>query len=53
MRGVIIVETQEEYNAWLGDKKPQYVTVKEAAPAATPAAAADSATAKPIAQLTK
>jgi cytochrome c oxidase subunit 2 len=49
MRGIIVVETQEEYNAWLSDKKPQYVTVKEAAPAATPAAAVDSAAAKPIA----
>lgn len=49
MRGVIVVETQEEYNAWIGGMKPQYVTVKEAAaPAAAPAA--DSASAKPIAQ---
>lgn len=51
MRGVIIVETQEQYNAWLAEKKPQYVTVKEAAPAAAPAA--DTTAAKPIAQLTK
>ncbi len=52
MKGIIIVETQEEYNAWLGTKKPQYVTVKEAAPA--PAApVTDSAAVKPIAQLTK
>jgi cytochrome c oxidase subunit 2 len=48
MRGVIVVETQEEYNAWMADKKPQYVTVKEAAAPAAPAA--DSAAAKPIAQ---
>jgi cytochrome c oxidase subunit 2 len=52
MRGVIIVETQEEYNAWMADKKPQYVTVKEAAaPAPAAAPAVDSASAKPIAQV--
>ena len=55
MRGVIIVETQEEHDAWLADKKPQYVTVKEGA---APAAATDSTSAaaaatmsKPLAQL--
>jgi cytochrome c oxidase subunit 2 len=54
MRGVIVVETQEEYNAWIAEKKPQYVTVREAAaPAPAAAPAADSATAKPIAQVTK
>jgi cytochrome c oxidase subunit II len=51
MKGIIVVETQEEYNKWLADKKPQYVTVKEAKK--TPVAAADSATAKPIAALSK
>ena len=55
MRGVIIVETQEEHDAWMADKKPQYITVKEGA---APAAAADSTSAaaaatmsKPLAQL--
>ena len=55
MRGVIIVETQEEHDAWLSGKKPQYVTVKEGA---APAAAADSTSSaaaatmsKPLAQL--
>ena len=49
MRGVIVVETQEEFDAWMASKKPQYVTVKEAA---APAPAADStATSKPLAQL--
>jgi len=55
MRGVIIVETQEEHDAWMADKKPQYVTVKEGA---APAAATDSTSAaaaatmsKPLAQL--
>jgi len=53
MRGVIIVETQEEHDAWLSGKKPQYVTVMEgAAPAADSTAAAASATmSKPLAQL--
>jgi cytochrome c oxidase subunit II len=51
MKGIIVVETQEEYNAWLADKKPQYVTIMEGKK--TPVAAADSATAKPIAALSK
>jgi heme/copper-type cytochrome/quinol oxidase subunit 2 len=51
MKGIIVVETQEEYNKWLADKKPQYVTVMEGKK--TPVAAADSATAKPIAALSK
>ena len=49
MRGIIVVETQEEFDAWMASKKPQYVTVKEAA---APAPAADStASSKPLAQL--
>jgi cytochrome c oxidase subunit 2 len=53
MRGVIIVETQEEHDAWMADKKPQYVTVKEgAAPAAADSTSAAAATmSKPLAQL--
>ncbi len=54
MRGVIIVETQEEHDAWMADKKPQYVTVKEgAAPAAadSTSAAAAATISKPLAQL--
>jgi cytochrome c oxidase subunit 2 len=56
MRGVIVVETQEEYDAWMSSKKPQYVTVQEgaapAAPAADSTAAAATATmSKPLAQL--
>ena len=55
MRGVIIVETQEEYDAWMASKKPQYLTVKEAnAPAAPKADSTMSAavtTNKPLAQL--
>lgn len=56
MRGVIIVETQEEYDAWLASKKPQYLTVKEAAAPApatadSTAAVSVSNTSKPLAQL--
>ena len=54
MRGVIIVETQEEHDAWMADKKPQYVTVKEgAAPAEadSTSAAAAATMSKPLAQL--
>lgn len=56
MRGVIIVETQEEYDAWLASKKPQYLTVKEAAapaPATADSTAAVSVSnnSKPLAQL--
>ncbi len=29
MKGLVIVETQEEYNTWLAGKKPQYVTLQE------------------------
>lgn len=48
MRGVIVVESQEEFDAWMASKKPQYVTVKEAA---APAPADTTATSKPLAQL--
>jgi cytochrome c oxidase subunit 2 len=56
MRGVIIVETQDEYDAWMASKKPQYVTVQEGAAPAAPAAdstaaAATSTMSKPLAQL--
>ena len=56
MRGVIVVETQEEYDAWMASKKPQYVTVQEGAAPAAPvadstAAAATPTMSKPLAQL--
>jgi cytochrome c oxidase subunit 2 len=53
MKGIIVVETEAEYNAWLAGKKPQYVTVMEGKKSTAAAPAADSATAKPIAQLSK
>jgi cytochrome c oxidase subunit 2 len=55
MRGVIVVETQEEYDAWMASKKPQYLTVKEASAPAAPAVdttmSAAVITNKPLAQL--
>jgi cytochrome c oxidase subunit 2 len=55
MRGVIVVETQEEYDAWMASKKPQYLTVKEASAPAAPKAdstvTAAVTTNKPLAQL--
>jgi cytochrome c oxidase subunit 2 len=55
MRGVIVVETQEEYDAWMASKKPQYLTVKEASTPAAPKAdstmSAAVTTNKPLAQL--
>jgi cytochrome c oxidase subunit 2 len=52
MRGVIVVETQAEYDAWMASLKPQYQTVQQAnapAPAAVDTSAV--ATTKPLAQL--
>lgn len=52
MRGTIIVETQEEFDAWIAGKKPQYLVAnpdkdKSAKPAA------DTTAAKPVAMVTK
>ncbi|HMO62538.1 MAG TPA: cytochrome c oxidase subunit II [Ferruginibacter sp.] len=39
MRGVIIVESEEDYKLWLASQKPEYFTIfPEKAPGATPAA---------------
>jgi cytochrome c oxidase subunit 2 len=52
MRGVIVVETQAEYDAWMASLKPQYQTVQQAsAPATAPADTSVAATTKPLAQL--
>jgi cytochrome c oxidase subunit 2 len=42
MRGTIVVETQEEFDAWLASKKPQYLVAN---PDKDPAAKKDSASA--------
>jgi cytochrome c oxidase subunit II len=40
MRGVLIVETQDEYDRWIATQKPQYwAAFPDKAPGATPAAA--------------
>jgi len=46
MRGVIVVETQAEFDAWMAGKKPQYYTAN---PAADPSAKKDTMTTKPLA----
>ncbi|MFM1961412.1 MAG: hypothetical protein RLZZ172_257 [Bacteroidota bacterium] len=52
MRGVIIVETQAEYDAWMASMKPQYQTVQQAsAPAPAAADTTAATTTKPLAQL--
>lgn len=55
MRGTIVVETQEEYDAWLASKKPQYLVANPdkdpSAPKQPAAAGAD--TTKAIAVLNK
>ncbi|OSZ81472.1 cytochrome C oxidase subunit II [Chitinophagaceae bacterium IBVUCB2] len=46
MRGVIVVETQEEFDAWMAQKKPQYFVAN---PGKDPKAKADTATKQPVA----
>jgi cytochrome c oxidase subunit 2 len=56
MRGIIIVETQEEYDRWISGIKPQYKTVMEAAnPVQATDTVANAAVAapRPIAQQLK
>jgi cytochrome c oxidase subunit 2 len=60
MKGLVIVETQEEYDKWLSTQKPQYLTVKATLtkPATTTATdtlktTAVQTEAKPIAQNVK
>jgi len=45
MRGVIVVETQEEFDAWLASKKPQYLVAN---PDKDPATKKDSASVAPL-----
>ncbi|CAN5289531.1 hypothetical protein BH09BAC2_BH09BAC2_03460 [soil metagenome] len=47
MKGIIIVETQEQYDKWLAEQKPEYL--KTLAP--TPAQAATDSTTKTVAQV--
>ncbi len=48
MRGTIVVETQEEYDAWIASQTPQYLVANPPAPAAPAAASID--TTKAVAQ---
>lgn len=48
MRGTIVVETQEEFDAWMASQKPQYV---RAFPEKDPSAKPAVDTLKPVAQL--
>jgi len=50
MRGTIIVETQEEFDAWFATKKPQYLVAN---PDKDPNAPKDSAAVKPVTALVK
>ena len=52
MRGVIVVETQEEFDAWLAKKKPQYLVANPDKDPSAPKAAADT-TVKTIASVMK
>jgi len=51
MRGTIVVETPEEYEAWLNKQQSEYSTLFPAQPAATPAT--DSMAKAPMAQMIK
>ena len=51
MRGIIVVESEADYNKWLASLKPEYFTLfPDKAPAAP--VVADSAASKPMAQVT-
>lgn len=50
MRGVIVVETQEEFDAWMATKKPQYLVAN---PDKDPAAAKPADSTKVVAALIK
>ncbi|HEX7845798.1 MAG TPA: cytochrome c oxidase subunit II [Chitinophagaceae bacterium] len=50
MRGEIVVETQEEFDAWMAKKEPKYWS---AVPSAKPGAVKDSIGVKPVTDTTK
>jgi cytochrome c oxidase subunit 2 len=51
MRGTIIVESQEEFDAWIATKKPQYLVANPDKD--TKAAPKDSTGVKPVAAILK
>ena len=50
MRGVIVVETQEEFDVWMAGKKPQYLVAN---PDKDPSVKKDTATVQPLAAIIK
>ena len=52
MRGIIVVETEQEYNAWLAAQTPEYITLTKPKDKTTPAVA-DSAALKPATAMLK
>jgi cytochrome c oxidase subunit 2 len=55
MRGIIVVDTEAEYNAWLKEQKPEYWSYNPAADPTpkTPVADTTKKAAMPLASLTK
>jgi cytochrome c oxidase subunit 2 len=53
MKGIVIVQTKAEYDAWISTLKPQYVTLMEQKTSTTTVIADSSVVSKPIAQVTK
>lgn len=49
MRGVIVVETEEEYNAWMAKQKPEYFALFPANDPSTATPAADTTATQPAA----
>jgi cytochrome c oxidase subunit 2 len=48
MRGTIIVETPQEFDAWIASKKPQYLVAN---PQLDPSVPRDTTAPKPVASL--
>jgi cytochrome c oxidase subunit 2 len=51
MRGIIIIESQQEYDKWMAGQQSEYVKAMTPAPA-TPPASDSAGAAKPVAALT-
>ncbi|MBA2248737.1 MAG: cytochrome c oxidase subunit II [Chitinophagaceae bacterium] len=53
MRGIIIVETQQEFNKWIATQQPEYAKAMSGGSNATPAAVSDSTSKKDSASMPK
>ena len=51
MKGVIIIETQQEFDKWLAGEKPEYI--KAMTPAEAPKTDSSVTVAKPVASITQ